>query len=401
MRVAVLGAGVMGASLALLLARRGIRVSLFDAAAAPFSGASRWNEGKIHLGFLYSADPSLQTARHIIPGGLQFRPLVEDLLSCSLEHATTREDDIFVCHTDSVVGPDVMQGYFERVAEIVGQHPDARRYLADVADCRSRTLTPDELGEITGSPEILAGYVIPERSVATTWVADRYVGALDAEPRIEWRMNHRVHSVRSASGTDDGPWQIGTDQGEDGPYDLVINALWQGRLAVDRTLGLMPEGVWSNRFRLAVFLRTAGKLEVPSTLIATGPFGDVKNYNGRDFYLSWYPKGLRVDSSEILPPEPPLLEPEEKSAFCRSVLDSLESLLPRVAAIRQSAEAMQLEGGWVFAAGQGALSNPRSTLHRRSEFGVFRRGSYLSVDTGKYSTAPWMAHRIVETLARA
>jgi hypothetical protein len=55
-----------------------------------------------------------------------------------------------------------------------------------------------------------------------------------------------------------------------------------------------------------------------------------------------------------------------------------------------------LEGGWVFAAGRGALSDPASTLHRRKDFGVFRRGNYISVDTGKYSTAPWLAQRLAD-----
>ena len=49
---AVLGAGIMGCATALWLARRGDRVTLIDAGDRPFAGASRWNEGKIHLGYL-------------------------------------------------------------------------------------------------------------------------------------------------------------------------------------------------------------------------------------------------------------------------------------------------------------------------------------------------------------
>jgi len=45
-RVGILGAGIMGCSLALLLARRGARVTLIDQASAPLSGASRWNEDR-------------------------------------------------------------------------------------------------------------------------------------------------------------------------------------------------------------------------------------------------------------------------------------------------------------------------------------------------------------------
>lgn len=51
-RVAVLGAGIMGTCTALYLARRGCVVTVVDAAAAPLSAASRWNEDKIHLGYL-------------------------------------------------------------------------------------------------------------------------------------------------------------------------------------------------------------------------------------------------------------------------------------------------------------------------------------------------------------
>ena len=40
-QVAVLGAGIMGASTALLLARRGVRVVVFDGASRPMDRASR------------------------------------------------------------------------------------------------------------------------------------------------------------------------------------------------------------------------------------------------------------------------------------------------------------------------------------------------------------------------
>src|SRR3989338_8897695 len=101
-RIAVLGSGIMGSSTALFLARRGAAVALFDAANKPFSAASRWNEGKIHLGFLYSADRSLHTARRILPGGLAFKPLLENLIGCSLDSVTTSTDDIYLCHRMSV-----------------------------------------------------------------------------------------------------------------------------------------------------------------------------------------------------------------------------------------------------------------------------------------------------------
>lgn len=389
----------MGSSLALHLARRGVAVTLFDEAAVPFSGASRWNEGKIHLGFLYSADPSLATARHVLEGSLMFRPTVETLLDCSLDGIVTREDDLFICHRQSVVDADAMEAYFQRVASLVRAHPAAARYLVDASSCRARRLDAAELERVSVSPDIVGGFAVPERSVATTRIADRYVDALRAEPAIELRMNTRIVGARAERTAASARWHVQTAaDGCDGPFDYVVNALWNGRLAVDRATGLALPAVWSTRYRLALFVQTQRSVSLPSVLIATGPFGDVKNYNGRDFYLSWYPEGLLLDSAEVSPPQPCLPDESGKQDLATRMMSELEVHIPGVAEVRDAAANVRVEGGWVYAVGRGALSDPRSTLHRRDEFGVVRHGRYLSVDTGKYATAPWMALKIADSV---
>lgn len=398
-RVAVLGAGIMGSAIALFLARRGIRVVLFDGASQPMSAASRWNEGKIHLGYLYNRDRSMLTASKMLPGGLMFKPLIEDLIGVDLGQATTDSDDVFLCHRQSVVPPDAMAEYFLRLDQLVRQHPDAHRYLVDNSACGSRRLSVRALNALTDSPDIVAGFHIQERSVATTWVADRICEALIAELRIEPHMDSRVTAVRpEQTGVADGPWMIEQGDLDHGPFDLVINALWNGRLEIDATAGLPTAGPISNRYRLALFVRTSELVDVPSAIITTGPFGDIKNYNGRDFYLSWYPKGLMVDSAQVIPPSPPALNPAQRDVICNDVLDALGSLLPGVSRVRDRMESMVLQGGWVFASAEGVLSDPDSSLHRRTDFGLRRKGTYLSVDTGKYSTAPWMARKIADSL---
>ncbi len=399
-RIAVLGSGIMGSSTALLLARRGHQVELFDEANAPFSAASRWNEGKIHLGFLYSGDPSLQTARKMLPGSLAFKPLVENLIGCPIGDWSTPSDDLFLCHRHSVVEPEATHGYLQHVAALVRQHPDAGQYLADASACRVQRLTARELAALTDSPHIVAGFRVPERSVATNWIADRYVEALAAEARIALRLNARVTSVsRADPGRHGERWHVESSLGRDGPYDYIVNALWNGRMAVDASAGLPPAGKWSNRYRLSLFARTTTAVDAPSTIITTGPFGDIKNYNGRDFYLSWYPSGLMMDSALVSPPEPPDLDEAAVQEMTDSIFARLGEFLPQAGAIRRHLERIALRGGWVFAAGQGQLSDPRSTLHRRSDYGITVKGNYISVDTGKYAHAPLLAHRLAEGLS--
>jgi glycine/D-amino acid oxidase-like deaminating enzyme len=393
-RVAVLGAGILGTSLALMLARRGVAVTVYDRRAAPVAAASRWNEGKIHLGYLYGGDPSLSTARRVLPGGLAFGALLAELIDSDLAGHVTDADDLYLVHRESVVDAATLAATFAGVDALVRAHADAGRYLADVSGARSRQLTAAELAAIADPREIVAGLVAPERSVDTRWIADRLAAALAAEPRVTLRLGVTVTGAVPVEGVD-GAWRVSATDGPDERFDLVLNALWEGRLAVDLTAGLPPEGVWSHRYRLCLFARTAAPVAAPSAVVALGPFGDVKNYNGRDFYLSWYPAGLVAEGEAVTLAEPAAMTAAERTAFVEAVRQRLVGLMPPVAAIFAGAEAIEVGGGFVFAQGRGSIGDPASTLHRRDRFGVRRRGRYVSIDTGKYSTAPWLAARLV------
>lgn len=396
--VAILGAGIMGAATALFLARRKVRVTLFDRAATPFSGASRWNEGKIHLGYLYAADASLATARRLLPGGLAFRSLTEELVGESIAPAMSTSDDVYAVHRDSVVSVDDTAAYYDAVSALVTAHVDVNRYLHGGARAATRRLSSVELERTYDTSSIAAAFHVAERSVSTTWIAERFVAALAAEPRIEPRMATHVAGVRPAGASLDGRWLVDTDTGTDGPYDAVVNALWEGRLAIDATAGLPPPATWSHRHRLSAFVRTIQPVDLPSTVVATGPFGDVKNYNGRDLYLSWYTTGLVADGSGIVPPAVPAFDAVERSRRLSEILDRLGAVIPAVRHVDPLIERVHLEGGWVYAEGQGSLADRRATLHRRDRIGIRRAGSYVSVDTGKYSIAPWLARQVADSL---
>ena len=200
--------------------------------------------------------------------------------------------------------------------------------------------------------------------------------------------------MRRSTDAVDSPLFVQTPAGTEGPFDVVVNALWEGRLAIDATVDLPMPPAWTHRFRLCVFLRTSRDVDVPSTVVATGPFGDVKNYNGRDLYLSWYPTGLVAEGTAIQAPQMPPLHDRDRARIVKEMVDRLGQIVPSVIASASCLEAARLEGGWVYAAGQGSLADPRSTLHRRDRIGITRSGSYISVDTGKYSIAPWLAREV-------
>jgi hypothetical protein len=390
----VLGAGIMGSAVALMLARKGAAVTLFDQAGAPFSGASRWNEGKIHLGYLYAGDRSLETARSVLPGGLAFKALTEGLIGCSLAAATTRDDDTYLIHRNSVASLEATQAYFGAVSARAREDADASQYLVDLRQCAARPLSAAELERDYDTADIQGGFRVPERSVSTQWLADRFVEALSAEPKIESAMETHVAAVRLANER----FHVQTTRGLEGPFDFVVNALWEGRLAIDASLGLAPPATWSHRYRLSLFVRTATDIAAPNTVLATGPFGDIKNYNGRDFYLSWYPSGLIAEGTEIAPPAVGALTAADTARVTSDILRHLGGFVRGVSDIEAGAPEVRLEGGWVYAAGKGSLADPRSTLHRRDQAGIQRQGGYFTVDTGKYSIAPWLARKVVAAI---
>lgn len=396
-RVAVLGAGIMGCCLALFLARRGISVALFDGQRRPLEGASRWNEGKIHLGYLYGADASLATARHLLPGGLQFKPLVEQLIERPLDGHVTHGDDLFLIHRDSVVDAGAAHAYYRAVDAIVQDSAGAGTYLCDLRGARTRALSPGELGAVADPATVRAGFSVPERSVQTHWLADRLREAVAANQAIEQRMGERVTGLQR-DGDANGQWQVVTTNGSEA-FGCVANALWEGRPAIDAQAGLPRPAEWSARYRLALFVTTRTALDAPSAVLGVGPFGDVKNYNGRDFYLSWYPAGLVHESDGAGPAGGYSVPPFDSSAVEAATREGLAAALGWVRDILAASETTRVGGGWVVAQGRGPLSSPASTLHRRDAFGVSRSGSYYSIDTGKYSTAPWLAHTLAGEIA--
>jgi hypothetical protein len=113
----------------------------------------------------------------MLPGGLAFRSLVEELVGCSIASAISSDDDVYLTHRESIIDPKAMAQYFAAVSNLVRDHPDARRYLVDASAAHVAPLTAGELSDITQSPKIVAGFRVPERSVDTNHLADLFVAS--------------------------------------------------------------------------------------------------------------------------------------------------------------------------------------------------------------------------------
>jgi hypothetical protein len=229
--------------------------------------------------------------------------------------------------------------------------------------------------------------------VSTVPVADAIAAAVHAEPLIELRTDLDVRRVRRR---DDGRLDVIVGGGGDEltGFDAAVNALWEGRPSVDATMGITPPASWSHRLRAAIY----GKAK-PSAFrcatVCTGPFGDVKQYADGRVYLSWYDAGLLAQGSELAPPCAEDHLSEDRLARVRvEIVAALSRFFPDVARLAESADSLEVHAGWVYAIGAGSLADRASELHRRDQFVLTEDRGYISVDTGKYSVAPWLAERV-------
>src|SRR4029077_2484508 len=121
MRVGVLGGGLQGCSIALALADRGVKVTLFDKNNTLLSRAAAANEGKIHLGYMYAGDPTLSTAKMMMLGALSFAPFLGRYLGNPAEALLVSVPATYVVHRDSQHGPDDICAYVNSVHTLVNE----------------------------------------------------------------------------------------------------------------------------------------------------------------------------------------------------------------------------------------------------------------------------------------
>jgi glycine/D-amino acid oxidase-like deaminating enzyme len=396
LRVAVLGAGLQGSCVAMDLSESGIAVDLYDRNQACMTQASLRNEGKIHLGYVYANDRSLRSAMTMTEGAATFAPLLERWLGTPVSRLNRSTAFNYAVHRDSIITPSEFEAHLTRTHALVAQRIRGLDYLGVDVSRPPVRLSRAELESDYDPATVDAVYRTAEHSVDPRALAMAVRERITSDPRITLRLGTEVNGVRSENG------HVAVEFTNDShrntqDYDHVVNALWDGRLVVDQTMGMHPESPWL--FRVKHFLRVkSSSIRVPSTTIVLGPFGDIVDYGNGEFYLSWYPSGLQGASSEATVPDRlRSLSDREVDAIRAGTVSGLTSVVPRLADVPAADLAdAELAGGVIFAWGATDIDDRASGLHNRYAIGPRTLGRYHSVDTGKLTTAPMYARMVGE-----
>jgi hypothetical protein len=384
---------MLGCCAALELAQKGNSVDLFDQDALPLRRASRVNEGKIHQGFIYSNDPTNGTARLMALGAMSFARNLSRWIEVK-QAIVTSTPFVYAVNRETMVDANSLRRHFTQCASTINDIRSAGRgsYLLHDEPAYFRELTKAELTDILEPDSFVTAFTTSELAVDPRPVASALTDAVATHPRISFRGSTRVVGVEEG---DDGKYRIRTAENTltEGPYDAVVNGLWEGRLAVDRSFGLRPtrSPMYRHKYgnRILIPLQPA---EIPSVTMILGPFGDIVNFGQNGMYLSWYPVGMVESIVALEPPEGWTDHTPERrlDVFRRSFQEWL-NYCPRLGSLVFEDSEVDPVSGIIFAWGSTDIDDPLSELHERHSIGIETVGQYHSVNTGKYTVAPMLA----------
>ena len=185
-------------------------------------------------------------------------------------------------------------------------------------------------------------------------------------------------------------------------FDQAVNALWDGRIALNSSMGNRPQRPWLHRLKYGVSFRLPNRVQpLPSATFVSGPFGEVVSYGEGLTYLTWYPSCLREITDADRPPHWEIYPSDPlMSEIAFGTLASLAAIVPALGAV-SAGELINLKvkGGPIVAWGATDIHDPSSELHRRYEIGVTSSGRFHSVDPGKLTMAPYFADLCAERIA--
>lgn len=385
---------MQGCCCALALAERGVEVTLFDRNDQLLSRAAIANEGKIHLGYMYANDPSYSTARMMMNGALAFAPFLARHLEIAAESLNVSQPAAYVVHCDSQRNTEQVSEYLATVHSMIVEAADGRpqAYFGRDLSQKPRPWSAAEREAEFDCRITLAAFESPEVAINPVALAQALRERIHSDPRIKVCLAHEVLSVEDIN----HPVVITKDLGGTARrrFDHVINALWDGRLAVNEALGLRPGRPWLHRLKYGVsFYLPEHAKRPPSATFVSGPLGEVVSYQNGLIYLTWYPVCLLGISSDIAPPEWPTYPGEPlRSDLLRGTLEAMAKFVVSLRElVPEELVDVTVKGGVIVAWGETDIYDPKSELHRRYEIGVTSNRKFHSVDPGKLTMAPYFA----------
>jgi FAD dependent oxidoreductase len=396
-KVVVMGAGIQGICCALALSKQGISVQLIDKSPEPLLRSGLRNEGKIHLGFIYANDKSFKTASLMLRSALNFSPLVEKFIGRKIDWSPLRSrkfnylilNSTMLSESEITSHYNCLQEAYERTMEPEMHYLGTRPYeLWTDTKLHVPQLNNDVVQRCIPTAEYAINLDL-FRELLLEEVAKRdnitFKGSYCIEEIVKKSWGYQVKGTIAGKQA----WKIDAE--------TVVNCLWENRLYFDNMLGHAPARKWVYRLKHRILgIPTPQIQALDSFTCVLGAFGDLVNYDNHHTYLSWYPECMTGWSSDIT-------TPQEWEAACdgkipdtankewvAKALAGLDNIIPGL----KQFDVKSLDAGIIFSWGKTDIDDLDSELHKRFDIGIHASDGYYSIDTGKFTSAPYFANSL-------
>lgn len=401
----IIGAGLAGCGVALELAKRGKSVMLLEQDSQPMNRASLRNEGKIHLGLIYAADPSGITGKLQLKGALNFSSILRSWLGDEVEKIEVSTPFVYLVANDSLISPQELEFHYQNLEieylKLIEQNSNLN-YLGMKPSWLARQIPRDHIRNNFNLGKFKAAFATNERAINTDDLAKLVRNAVTSNDKINFIPHAKVVDLIDYENDFKVVFEFeGSSKYMEIAAQTIFNATWEQRLHLDRFVGLENPKNWLHRLKYRVLIDLPLEYSnFPSATIVLGAYGDVV-IRKNSAYLSWYPTGMKGWSNDLAPPS-------EWNLVCNNYLADAHSLEVGQKIIQQTLDwypslslldnqAFKVDAGAIFAYGVSDVNQMQSELHDRSKIGIRRKNNFISIDPGKLTTAPMFAVEAVNT----
>ena len=308
----------------------------------------------------------------------------------------------YVVHRDSQRSSEEFRAYMKTVHALVNEAAEGRSgaYFDNDLTAPLKALSAAETDAHFNSAIVLAAVSTPEIAINPVALAEAIRDCTAAQSLIEVRCNHVVTGARQERKKVTVLTEAAGGSARH-QFDHVVNALWDGRFALNELVGYRANRPWLHRLKYGVSFRLPeGVRPPPSATVVLGPFGEVVTYGDRVIYLTWYPACLQAISTDVTPPDWATYPREPlRSRILTETFLALSEIVPSLRGLNpENMPEATVKGGAIVAWGDTDIYDPASELHRRFEIGVTTKDGFHSVDPGKLTMAPYFAEVCAERI---
>jgi FAD dependent oxidoreductase len=388
--IGILGGGIQGCCMALLFRKLGYRVTIIDQADDIMTRSSANQEGKIHMGFIYSNDLSFKTGTKMMLDALHFSYCMEYLLDEKIQWENLKSEKfIYLVPYDSLIAHDQIEAYFNKLqqlyTELLITHPHLSYLGEKPITIFNKAPVPD------GIDPAFFKYCFQTEEVAILQnILKDYIKKALIKNGIEIILNESITRVDRIP---EGRFCVTTHQ-QTYAYDRIINCLWENQVMVDQQLGLESRNENNLRLKFGILSNYIEELaSLPSVSIVSGPYGDFVNFpypEDRKMYFSWYPVsryGMIIDQ-EVPDDWIHISNGNMDIALIEYQFAKHLEIYRQLFSRSFHFNSPKLVAGIVVANGKDDINNLNSKLHHRNEEPIYHKDGYYSISTGKYTSAP-------------